>query len=595
VKFLLLTALLCVSACLMPPPALAQTPPVAAGEPALAESLVPASPPGPDLRITETSSTQDLRGAGRWWMAPAGLAPDAALALAAARPLPGSARGKLVMQGGESAWAHIRLRFEPPVVPAQWRLEIPLPTLDLARLYYRTAGDSWQLRQTGDYLPMSRQAMPNLVPVLDLPVASQEVELLLELHHPSGTLSAPVKLSPVNEVVMGRTNRSLLTGGLLGLSCLMVLLTLLDALNTRSRALAYFALFLLLSTVAIAVHSGVAALYAWPEWGPVSHWSRFIVPCLLLAAWTRAAAWLLDFDQKRQRLNRIATLWAMGVALVGLAMPWIGDTLAIRVLEATLASTFVFSCLLCGVAGYLRRQGTGAVLAALLIGGVGSGLTALQASGRLDLDPGYWDAFPISQVFTTGILFLVVSRRQREFLTASARSHALASHDPLTGLPNEAALRYSFMRSMHRMKFYRTRALLVMIEIENLAEIGREGGPAAQAEAQVRLSAQLRATLRQFDLLAKIKADRFVALVEGPITGAVAHDLATHMLAAALRMRVQGVTPRLVLAMTDVGSADDNLDNHLQACQRMIESGDPATGSRTIRTRFSEAMESRAK
>lgn len=575
----------------MPPPGLAQTPPDAAGEPALAEGMAPASPPGPDLRITETSSTQDLRGAGRWWMAPTGLTPDEALALAGNRPLPESVRGKLMTPVGESAWTHIRLHFEPPVVPAQWRVEIPLPTLDLARLYYRTAGAPWQLRQTGDHLPMSRQAMPNLLPVLDLPVLSGEVEIVLELHHPSGALSAPVKLTSVNSVVAGRTNRALLAGGLLGLSGLMVLLSLLEALYTRSRALFFFTLFLLLSTLAITVHSGIASLYIWPEWSLANHWARFITPTLLLAAWTRASVWLLGFDDQSPLLRRAGLAWSVTVGLVGLAMPWIGDGHAIRVLESTLAATFAVNGLLCGVAWYLRRQDAEMVLAALLIAGIGSGITAMQAAGHTRFGPAVWDAFPISLVLATGVLFLTVSRRLRDLLQASARSHALASHDPLTGLPNETALRYSFSRSMRRMKFYRTRALLVMIEIENLAEIGRKAGLAGQSEALVRLSARLRATLRPFDLLVRLDTHQFIALVEGPITAASARDLATHMLATALRMQVQGITPRLVLAMTDVGGANDTLAPHVEACRRMIESRESAPiGSRTIRTRFSNAM-----
>jgi two-component system, sensor histidine kinase LadS len=591
VKSLLLTTLLCVSAWLMPPPGLAQTPPVAAGEPALAEGTVPASAPDPDLRITETSSTQDLRHVGRWWMAPAGLTPDAALALAGDRPLPESVRGKLVTQAGESAWAHIRLRFEPPVVPAQWRVEIPLPTLDLARLYYRAAGAPWQLRQTGDHLPTSRQAMPNLLPVLDLPVLSGEVEVVLELHHPSGALSAPVKLTSVTEVVTGRTNRALLAGGLLGLSGLMVLLSLVEAVYTRSRPQLFFTLLLLLSTLAIAVHSGVAALYIWPEWSLANHWARFVTPTLLMAAWTRTSVWLLGFDDQSRLLRLAGVAWALAVGLVGLAMPWIGDGHAIRVLEWTLAATFAVNSLFCGVAWYLRRQDAETVLAALLVAGTGAGITALQAAGHTSFGPAVWDAFPVGLVLATGVLFLTVSRRLRDLLQASARSHALASHDPLTGLPNETALRYSFSRSMRRMKFYRTRALLVMIEIENLPEIGRKAGPTGQSEALVRLSARLRATLRPFDLLVKLDTHHFVALVEGPITAAGARDLATHMLATALRMQVQGITPRLVLAMTDVGGTGDALDPHLQACQRMIESRDSApTGSPTIRTRFSEAM-----
>lgn len=547
-----------------------------------------------DLRITTASASQDLRRVGRWWLATAGVAPDAALAQSGARVLDNPAAQALRVDARDSVWAHVRLRFEPPTAPSQWRIQIPLPTLDLARIHTRSPGEPWRTSETGDHVTRGPRAIAYLTPALDLPGSSAELEILLELHHPSGALSVPVNLASVDEVATLRTERALVAGALLGLSGLMGLLSLVEAVRTRSRLLGAFAAFLATAMLSVLVHTGVASIYVLGDWPMSAHWARFVVPALLQAAWTAITLLVLGFEERRSALRRAGNAWALFVGLFGLALPWLGDARAIDTLQATLGLTLLINIGLCVAGLYLKRQHAATALAALLVAGAGAGVTTLQLSGLIRFGPAIWDAFPSGVVIGAGLLFAVMIQRQSELLQAAARSGALASHDPLTGLPNEAALRYSFNRTLRRVQFHRTRALLVVVAIENLDEIAKEAGRAGPNETLVRLSARLRATLRPFDLLAKLESDRFVALVEGPVSAQQAQNLATRMLATALRMQVGGVTPRLVLAMTDVGSPDDQLEPYLQVCLRMIDADPALAGSaRSIRVRFSDAMEPR--
>lgn len=560
--------------------------------PAVAAQPDPAA--APDLRITAASTTQDLRRVGHWWLAPAGVGPDTALARAGARPLDHPAAQALRVDARDSVWAHVRLHFEAPVVPSQWRIQIPLPTLDLARIHTRSPGGTWQTSETGDHVTRGPRAIAYLTPALDLPASGAELEILLELHHPSGALSVPVNLASVDEVAALRTERALVAGALLGLTGLMGLLSLVEAVRTRSRLFGAFAAFLATAMLAVLVHTGVASIYFLGNWPMSAHWARFVVPALLQAAWTAITLLVLGFEERRSALRRAGNAWALFVALFGLALPWAGDARAIDTLQATLGLTLLINIGLCAAGLYLKRQHAGIALAALLVAGAGAGVTTLQLSGVMRFGPAIWDAFPSGVVIGAGLLFAVMIQRQSELLQAAARSGALASHDPLTGLPNEAALRYSFNRTLRRVQFHRTRALLVVVVVENLDEIAKEAGRAGPNETLVRLSARLRATLRPFDLLAKLENDRFAALVEGPVSAQQAQNLATRMLATALRMQVGGVTPRLVLAMTDVGSPGDQLEPYLEVCLRMIDTDPALAGSaRSIRVRFSDAMEPR--
>ena len=93
----------------------------------------------------------------------------------------------------------------------------------------------------------------------------------------------------------------------------------------------------------------------------------------------------------------------------------------------------------------------------------------------------------------------------------------LASHDPLTGLPNrrlfEDALRRAAARSMRG-----TPSALLLFDVDRFKTVNDTSGHAAGDEALIRVAKLARKQLRTEDILARMGGDEFVVLLEGVST-----------------------------------------------------------------------------
>ena len=103
-----------------------------------------------------------------------------------------------------------------------------------------------------------------------------------------------------------------------------------------------------------------------------------------------------------------------------------------------------------------------------------------------------------------------VSERRR----AEERAFYLATHDPLTDLPNRALMTDRLRQALHRARREGLRPLLMFMDLDNFKTVNDMYGHDAGDKVLQQVAYALRMTLRSADQCARFAGDEFVVLVE---------------------------------------------------------------------------------
>lgn len=155
---------------------------------------------------------------------------------------------------------------------------------------------------------------------------------------------------------------------------------------------------------------------------------------------------------------------------------------------------------------------------------------------RADGTP-FWNELSISPQRDkrgTVITWIAAIRDVTDRMRTAAKMHELAFYDQLTGLVNHSAL-YDEMRStLHRARVHDREAALLLIDIEDFAEVNRAHGREVGDTILRGVADRLRALIRPNDVLARTDSDEFALLLpDVPERAAeVASELAVRLQAA---------------------------------------------------------------
>ncbi len=101
----------------------------------------------------------------------------------------------------------------------------------------------------------------------------------------------------------------------------------------------------------------------------------------------------------------------------------------------------------------------------------------------------------------------------RELRQAQVALQLMATHDPLTGLPNRNLLRDRLDRALARARRESQVVAVVYIDLDHFKTLNDEHGHPVGDELLRRLAVQMRAVLREVDTLARLGGDEFVAVL----------------------------------------------------------------------------------
>ena len=482
------------------------------------------------------------------------------------------------------------LRFDAVVTSSKphWRLSIPLPGLDDARLYYSepvgtpyveadSMGNSrWTSQQAGDSYPMSQWAQRGRYPVFSLSdQLNQPVRYYLQIKLAQVPYSTMPRIASDSLLIETRQNEHMLLGIYFGLATLVVMLAGLNAATYRDKGFASYATYMALFAAGQASVSGIAGLYLWPEW-PVFNNSATM---LIMASTGAAALWFVRTVTSPQRYSHLLDRLMLGlmvlmpfVAVIGvLLQTQFSFTVYNTLLILTVALLLISAC----IPLTLRERQSGWVAAGFVPVLLGAMLPLLRNAGVLPASFFTDYGLMLGSAIQAPILFYGLHRRVAQRRNLTARATTLNNNDPLTGVSSARFLLSRLRQSLATHERYKLPFALLMVELTNLPALQKQHGREVGDRALVMAAARIRGVAHAADNVARIGDNQFALLIEGPIEADAANQVATKILASGLRPSIELPDAEPLLFHVAIGHIGKSVNAHAgqteAAFERMVQ------------------------
>ncbi len=482
------------------------------------------------------------------------------------------------------------LRFDAVSTSSKphWRLTIPLPALDDARLYYREPGGTlygaayamdsgrWTSQQAGDSYPMSQWAQRGRYPVFSLSEqVNQPVRYYLQVKLAQMPYSTMPRIASDSLFIETRQNEHMLLGIYFGLAALVVVLAGLNAATYRDKGFASYAAYMALFAAGQASVSGIAGLYLWPEW-PVFNNSATM---LIMASTGAAALWFVRTVTSPRRYSHLLDRLMLGlmvlmpfVAVIGvLLQTQFSFTVYNTLLIITVALLLISACIPLS----LRERQSGWVAAGFVPVLLGAMLPLLRNAGVLPASFFTDYGLMFGSAIQAPILFYGLHRRVAQRRNLTARATTLTNNDPLTGVSSARVLLAKLRQSLATHERYKLPFALLMVELTNLPALQKQHGREVGDRALVMAAARIRGVADAADNVARIGDNQFALLIEGPIEADAANQVATKILASGLRPSIELPDSEPLLFHVAIGhvgkSVNANAGQTEAAFERMVQ------------------------
>lgn len=443
-------------------------------------------------------------------------------------------RSKPYLLGNGVLWMRFDIVINNPT--PQWRLTLPMPPLDEVSMYYRNPAGQWVTQQAGDNRPMSTWALRGRYPAFSLSTElGQTVRYYVQVRHTRIPYSILPRIVSDAQFISSRQNEHLLMGIYFGLTALVVVLALANALTYRDWGFGSYAVYTGLFAVVQASIGGMAALYLWPEM-PVLNNSATLTLGLLTVA---AGIWFVRTVTLPRRFSK---------ALDATMLLMMGLLIVVSVLNAALPNATSFMLynlvlitsmlvLFAAVAVALMDGDRHARWLALGLLPVVLGTTfpllrnvGLVTSGFLT-DYGLM----LGSALEVPILYYGLHHRLAQGRSISERASGLRYADPLTGVNTAKVMRLKLKQLLGATPRLHQPFAFLAIDLENYAALQNKYNRDTADRALIMAAARIRSVARSVDTVARMGDTLFGVLIEGSGSASDANAVATKILAAGLR------------------------------------------------------------
>ncbi|MGZ5847625.1 MAG: 7TMR-DISM family protein, partial [Ramlibacter sp.] len=303
-----------------------------------------APPPAP-IVLSAGDDAIRLDGQAQFWVEPGRTRSIDEVAQAADLPWAALDLSRQHRLDGGALW----IRFAVEQHDAErWYVALASSGIDRVQLFRRSADGGWIVDEAGDTRPVSRWPLPGRVPTFELHAGGGLAQYWLRVEHDLVDFAVPITLYSQGRLLAVREREQFLLGAYFGLSMLLALVSLFNAVGYRDRLFAVYAVYLVLFTLGQAAYLGVGAQHLWDPWLAWNAESTFLLPAMSAPA----ALWFVQVVTEPARFSR-------GLNLLVRA-------LIVLLLLAALLDPVVHSRAL--MAGRLALTACSLVLVAVLIG-----------------------------------------------------------------------------------------------------------------------------------------------------------------------------------------------------------------------------------
>jgi diguanylate cyclase (GGDEF)-like protein len=510
----------------------------------VAAAQAPATAP---IALQDTAGPIDAQPRSRIWIDDQGTATLAEVMAhaAAGRMTPPPSADAMYRLGPTAAlWLHLRVERKRDD-RQEWVLGFPMPVLDLVTVYQRDQA-GWHADNAGDTIAVHRWPEGGRYPMFRLDVSPGEVrDVYVRIRHTTSA-NFPMHLTTASAHAQRNQIEYLALGGAFGALLLLIAACFAFSWVYRDRIFMWYALYAVVTSLAVASYTGAAAHLLWPGFEALRD-----APMPMLAAAATGAAMLFVRDliglRRRHRIQDRLVHW---LGLGGLALALLPPLVPKMVMLHVLGSYMAFSTLTMvavSLAAWRRGDVVGKWVAAAYLPMTLSVITSFfRIFGWVPVSAGSQYAVVIAMAWEVPLLLVALFIRSRDRHSAVIREQALITHDALTGLLAPHLFQDRLRQVVARQKREGESAAVMFIDLVNHARIKEYFGGAVAEQSLLRSVIKLRRLVRDVDTVARLGEARFGVILEGASARSSVTDRAARLIAAGL-MPLPGLKPDVTL------------------------------------------------
>lgn len=502
----------------------------------------------PVLALNDANPVMDARADARIWIDTDGQAGIEQVAAGRNGPAftPAAAEAIYALGPRAALWLHYRVA-KSSGSREDWLLAFPLPLLDLATVYQRTAAGAWSSQTAGDSVAVSRWPEPGRYGQFELNLPDNGVhDIYVRVQHQT-ELGLPVRIGTRSYQAQRLQLEYLAIGVVFGALVLLIIACAVQSWVYRDRAYGWYSVYAIIMALVVAAWTGVAGHLLW---GSFSTWNNMAQGFLAILGGGSALLvvhHLCGTGSRHKWFERLA-YWT-GMAGVPLALVYL---VLERGLGVGLLGVYLVIVVALGTSrAYMtwRRQDVVGfwVLAAFSPLGLITLFTVASILGLFSV-PWWLHHYGLMAALTVEVplLLIALNTRSHERHAVEAREQAMASQDALTGLLAAHLFHDRFKQVVGRAQRHKEPAAVVYVELVNYRYIKKTWGTAVAEQSLLRSVIKLRRLLRDVNTVGRIDEARFGLILEGVASRAPVTDLSARLIAAGL-MPLKGLKPEVVL------------------------------------------------
>ena len=501
----------------------------------------------PVLLLADANPVMDVRADSLMWIDAEGTAGIDQLTSDRQGAAFTPAKADTIYSLGPKAALWLHYRFSKSSGSRQdWLLEFPLPLLDLATVYQRTAGGSWTSQSAGDTLAVSSWPEPGRYGQFELNLPNNGVhDVYVRIQHLT-EVGIPIRVSTRSNQAQRLQLEYLAVGVVFGALVLLIVACAVQSWVYRDKAYGWYAIYASIMALVVAAWTGVAGHLLWSNF---SAWNNLAQGCLGLLGGGAALLvvhHLCGTGTRHKWFERV-TYW-VGVAGLPLALVY---TVLDRGVGVRMIGLYLIVIVLMGVGrAYLTWQRKDVVgfwvLAAFTPLALATVLIVVSILGLISASWLSQYGLMAGLTLEVPMLLVALNLRSRERHAVEAREQAMSSQDALTGLLAAHLFHDRFMQVVERAKRYHEPAAVVYIELVNYRYIKKTWGTAVAEQSLLRSVIKLRRILRDVNTVGRVDEARFGLILEGVESRTPVTELSARLIAAGL-MPLKGLKPEVVL------------------------------------------------